>query len=158
MQQPKGVKVIRTTFLIFSALVSGVPEGPITLPEGVPPISVFDVEESKARPKRAPTVTRRFRLERDPLTDLRACGCLRCKVIAVVLEDQRDKHDGKWSTAEVLHGLADAAAYFCQEIEDQLGAESGDPVGDLATLTAAKMADRARRLRGADSAIRGTLH
>lgn len=150
--------MIRTTFLIVSAFLSGLPEGPITLPEGEPPISVFDVSEPKAHAKRTPTFVRRWRLEVNPVADLRACGCLRCKLIAVVLEDQRDKHQGKWSTAETFHGLADAAAYFCQEVKDQLGSESGDPVGDLATLVSAKMADRARRLDGMDSATKGTLH
>jgi hypothetical protein len=158
IQQLRDVKVIRIAVLIFSAFLSGLPEGPITLPEGEPPISVFDVAEPKARAERRPTFARRSGLALDPLADLRACSCLRCKIIAVVLEDQHGKHNGKWSTGETFHGLADAAAYFCQEVKDQLGSESGDPVGDLATMVSAKMADRARRLGGADSAIKGTLH
>jgi hypothetical protein len=62
-------------------------------------------------------------------------------IIRTILTIQKAQHDGKWNTAETLHGLAAAAAYFCQEIVQQLGPESGDPVGDLAGLIRAKMGD-----------------
>lgn len=144
--------------MLFSALISGLPEGPTTFPEGEPPLSLFEARKRKAQAERRPIIMRRSRLQPDPIADLKACGCLRCKIIAVVLEDQRPKHDGKWSTTEVFHGLAEAAAFFCQEVKDQLGADSGDPVGDLATLVAAKMAERAEGLMGKDSSAGMTVH
>ena len=44
-------------------------------------------------------------------------------IIRTILTIQKAQHDGKWNTAETLHGIAAAAAYFCQEIVQQLGPE-----------------------------------
>ena len=152
--------MLRIAALVTVTLLSSYPQDSLDYPEGTPPIEISPAVSPVARAETRPEggCRRRSRLALDPLASLRACGCLRCKVIAVVLEDQHDKHNGKWSNAEVWHGLAEAAAYFCQEVQDQAGDQAGDPVGDLATLVSAKLSERSTRLSGADPATKGTVH
>jgi hypothetical protein len=92
----------------------------------------------------------------DPLAQFRVCDCLSCRIVLTVLEHQTQRHGGLWKPAETLQGLATAAAFFCRAIIKQ---SSGDPVGDLHTLVAAKMAEPVPPQEPDDGLpINGTVH
>jgi hypothetical protein len=52
----------------------------------------------------------------DPFLKLRNCGCLSCQVILLILDQQRESRQTSWSAPEVLNALAEASAFFLNEL------------------------------------------
>src|SRR5689334_363333 len=83
----------------------------------------------------------------DPFARLRNCSCLSCELIVTVLDRQREAHSTGWQVPEVLNALAEASAFFCNEIYAQarpiaLNAFPNGPEGRLHDLVLDKIGVR----------------
>ena len=60
----------------------------------------------------------------DPFLKLRNCGCLSCELIVTILDRQRQERRTNWDPATVFNALAEAGAFFCNELYAHYGPEA----------------------------------
>jgi hypothetical protein len=151
--------------LLFASALSV--EAPHFSPDdlSVPDVAAVMESGAKASPRRREDSgpRRRRRLDSpDPLAEFRACGCLSCRLIVTLMEHQAERHGQNWNAGEAMHGLANASAMICQEIEGLAGdaatTASGGPADQLHGLVLERIAQLKMAAGGPLQGFRSTIH